>query len=148
MHSPDLTVRNIDKLTELFPSCVTEAADEKGKIVRSIDFDQLRQELSAHVVDGVRERYQLTWPGKGEATLAANLPIAKTLRPSREESVQFDDTKNLYIEGDNLDTLKLLQESYLNRVGVIYIDPPYNTGSDFLYLDDFSEDSEIIFCQI
>ena len=141
MHSPDLTQANIDKLAELFPNCVTEAQDEDGNFKRAIDFDLLRQELSDHVVDGPRERYQLNWPGKREALLAANAPIAKTLRPCREESVDFDTTQNLFIEGDNLDALKLLQETYLNKVKMIYIDPPYNTGSDFVYDDDFSEDS-------
>lgn len=138
MHSPDLTEANIEKLADLFPNCVTEVRDEEGKLKRAIDFDQLRQELSDHVVDGPRERYQLNWPGKREALLAANAPIAKTLRPCREESVEFDSTKNLFIEGDNLDALKLLQETYLNRVKMIYIDPPYNTGREFIYDDDFS----------
>jgi len=139
LHSPDFTKQNIAKLAELFPSCVTEAQGEDGSIKQSIDFDQLRQELSDHVVDGPRERYHLDWPGKREALLAANAPIAKTLRPCREESVDFDTTKNLFIEGDNLDALKLLQETYLNKVKMIYIDPPYNTGNDFLYNDDFSD---------
>ena len=107
--------------------------DEKGKLTKAIDFDQLRQELSDHIVDGPRERYHLDWPGKREALLAANAPIAKTLRPCREESVNFDTTKNLFIEGDNLDALKLLQETYLGKVKMIYIDPPYNTGNDFIY---------------
>jgi len=141
MHSPDGTDANIDKLAELFPNCVTEAEDENGQIKRSIDFDQLRQELSGHVVEGARERYQINWPGKREALLATNAPIAKTLRPCREESVDFDTTKNLFIEGDNLDSLKLLQETYLNKVKMIYIDPPYNTGNDFIYDDDFADDS-------
>lgn len=138
MHSPDPTEVNIDRIAELFPNCVTEARDENGNVKRSIDFDQLRQELSDRVVDGPRERYQLNWPGKREALLAANAPIAKTLRPCREESVDFDTTKNLFIEGDNLDALKLLQETYLNKVKMIYIDPPYNTGREFIYDDDFS----------
>jgi len=143
MHTPDFTQQNITKLAELFPNCVTEARDdETGELKKAIDFDQLRQELSDHVVDGPRERYHLNWPGKKEALLAANAPIAKTLRPCREESVDFDTTKNLFIEGDNLDALKLLQETYLNKVKMIYIDPPYNTGNDFVYDDDFSEDSE------
>lgn len=140
LHTPDFTQANIVKLAELFPNCVTEAEDEDGTIKRAIDFDQLRQELADHVVDGPRERYHLNWPGKREALLAANAPIAKTLRPCREESVAFDTTKNLFIEGDNLDALKLLQETYLNKVKVIFIDPPYNTGNDFVYDDDFSED--------
>lgn len=141
MHSPDLTQANIDKLAQLFPNCVAEARDADGVVKRSIDFDQLRQELSTSIVEGPQERYQLNWPGKREALLTANAPIAKTLRPCREESVDFDTTKNLFIEGDNLDALKLLQETYLNKVNLIYIDPPYNTGSDFVYEDDFAEDS-------
>jgi len=108
LHTPDLTKENIEKIAELFPSCVTEAAGPDGKIERKIDFDQLRQELSDHVVEGTQERYRLDWPGKREALLAANAPIAKTLRPCREESVDFDTTQNLFIEGDNLDALKLL----------------------------------------
>jgi adenine-specific DNA-methyltransferase len=139
MHSPDLTERNIDKLAELFPTVVTEALDEDGQPTRAIDFDLLRQELSDHLVDGPQERYQLDWPGKREALFAANAPIAKTLRPVREQSVEFDTTKNLFIEGDNLDALKLLQESYLGKVKLIYIDPPYNTGNDFVYNDDFAQ---------
>lgn len=147
MHSPDFTQENIAKLAELFPNCVTEAQDGSGKVKRSVDFDQLRQELSDHVVDGPRERYLLNWPGKRESLLAANAPIAKALRPCREESVDFDTTKNLLIEGDNLDALKLLQETYLNRVKMIYIDPPYNTGKEFIYDDDFSEDSGTYFAR-
>ena len=110
--------------------------------MRAIDFDLLRQELSDHVVEGPQERYQLDWPGKREALFAANAPIAKTLRPVREESVDFDTTQNLFIEGDNLDALKLLQESYLGKVKLIYIDPPYNTGNDFVYDDDFAETTQ------
>ena len=140
LHTPDFTEENIAKLAELFPNCVTETKDEKGRLKRAIDFDQLRQELSHSIVEGPRERYHLDWPGKREALLAANAPIAKTLRPCREESVDFDTTRNLFIEGDNLDALKLLQETYLNKVKMIYIDPPYNTGNDFIYEDDFSED--------
>lgn len=139
MHSPDLTQRNIDKLAELFPTVVTEGLDDDGNPVRTVDFDLLRQELSDHVVEGPQERYRLDWPGKRAALFAANAPIAKTLRPVREESVDFDTTKNLFIEGDNLDALKLLQESYLSKVKLIYIDPPYNTGNDFVYDDDFAE---------
>ena len=142
MHSPSLTEINIDKLAQLFPGCVTEAADDKGGIKRSIDFDLLRQELSDHIVEGVQERYQLNWPGKREALLAANAPIAKALLPCRDESVNFDVTQNLFIEGDNLDALKLLQESYLGKIKVIYIDPPYNTGNDFIYADNFSENAD------
>lgn len=142
MHSPDFTEQNIARLAELFPNCVTEAEGEDGQLKRAIDFDQLRQELSGTVVDGPRERYHLDWPGKKDALLAANAPIAKTLRPCREESVNFDTTKNLFIEGDNLDALKLLQETYLNKVKMIYIDPPYNTGNDFIYDDDFKENTQ------
>jgi adenine-specific DNA-methyltransferase len=141
MHSPDLTERNIDAIAELFPTVVTETLDAEGNPVRAVDFDALRQELSDHVVEGPQERYQLDWPGKRAAAFVANAPIAKTLRPVREQSVEFDTTKNLFIEGDNLDALKLLQESYLGQVKLIYIDPPYNTGSDFVYEDDFAESS-------
>lgn len=139
LHSPDLTQRNVDKLLELFPTVVTEALDEDGNAVRAVDFDLLRQELSDHIVEGPQERYHLDWPGKRAALFAANAPIAKTLRPVREESVDFDTTKNLFIEGDNLEALKMLQESYVGKVKLIYIDPPYNTGNDFLYADGFSE---------
>lgn len=139
MSSPDLTASNIDKLAELFPSVITESLDAEGNPVRAVNFDLLRQELSDHIVEGPQERYQLDWPGKRAAAFAANAPIAKTLRPVREESVNFDTTKNLFIEGDNLEVLKLLQESYLGKVKLIYIDPPYNTGRDFVYRDDFSQ---------
>ncbi|MBF1801993.1 site-specific DNA-methyltransferase [Alloalcanivorax profundimaris] len=137
MHSPNLTEANIAKLAELFPSCVTEARDEQGRVKQAIDFDQLRQELSENIVEGPQERFRLDWPGKREALLAANAPIAKTLRAYREESVDFDSTRNIFIEGDNLDALKLIQEAYLEKVKVIYIDPPYNTGGDFIYKDTF-----------
>lgn len=140
MHSPNLTEDNIARIRELFPGCVTEARGEDGSVKLAVDFDQLRQELSDTIVEGPQERYHLNWPGKREALLAANAPIAKTLRPCREESVNFDTTKNLFIEGDNLDALKLLQETYLGKVKMIYIDPPYNTGNDFIYEDDFAED--------
>ncbi|ALO66698.1 hypothetical protein AS189_09560 [Arthrobacter alpinus] len=142
MTSPDLTDANIEKLAELFPGVFTEGLDADGNPKKSIDFDLLRQELSSQVVDGPQERYQLDWPGKRAAAFAANAPIAKTLRPVREESVDFNSTKNLFIEGDNLDALKLLQESYLGKVKLIYIDPPYNTGNDFVYNDDFAESNE------
>ena len=142
MHTPNLTQENIARIRELFPGCVTEAHGSNGKLTLAVDFDQLRQELSESIVEGSQERYRLDWPGKREAMLAANAPIAKTLRPSREESVEFDCTKNLFIEGDNLDALKLLQETYLGKVKMIYIDPPYNTGNDFIYNDDFAETSE------
>jgi len=139
MHSPNLVDQNIDRMAELFPSCLIEAMDEQGQIKKSIDFDLLKQELSRNIVEGPQERYQLNWPGKRESVLTANAPIAKTLRPCREESVNFDTTENLFIEGDNLDALKLLQETYLGKVKMIYIDPPYNTGNDFIYKDDFAE---------
>ncbi|MFD6949476.1 DNA methyltransferase [Nocardiopsis sp. TSRI0078] len=138
MTSPDLTDANIEKLAELFPSVITEALDIDGNLRKAVDFDLLRQELSHYIVEGSQERYQLDWPGKRAADFAANAPIAKTLRPVRGESVDFDTTKNLFIEGDNLDALKLLQESYLGKVKLIYIDPPYNTGRDFIYDDDYA----------
>ena len=133
----DTTESNISKIAELFPNVVTE--DENGK---SIDFELLRQELSSQVVEGNKERYQLTWPGKKEAILMANTPINKTLRPIEEKSVGFANTENVYIEGDNLEALKILQESYLNKIKMIYIDPPYNTGKDFIYKDKFSKNSD------
>ena len=139
MTSPDLTQANIDKIAELFPNVMTESLDADGNPERAVDFDLLRQELSGHIVEGPQERYRLDWPGKRAAAFAANAPIAKTLRPVREESVDFDTTKNLFIEGDNLDALKLLQESYLGKVKLIYIDPPYNTGNDFIYNDDYAQ---------
>jgi len=142
MHSPNLTQENMARIRELFPNCVTEARGEDGKLKLAVDFDLLRQELSESIVEGPQERYRLDWPGKREALLTANAPIAKTLRPCREESVDFDTTKNLYIEGDNLDALKLLQETYLGKVKMIYIDPPYNTGNDFIYEDDFAENTD------
>lgn len=142
MHSPDLSQSNIEKIKELFPNCVTEATDNSGNLKLTVDFDQLKQELSDSIIEGPQERYQLNWPGKREALLTANAPIAKTLRPCREESVNFDKTENLFIEGDNLEALKLLQETYLNKVSIIYIDPPYNTGNDFIYNDDFSENTD------
>ena len=139
MHSLNLTEDNVARIRELFPSCVTEARGEDGSVKLAVDFDQLKQVLSASLVEGPQERYHLDWPGKREALLTANAPIAKTLRPCRTESVDFDITKNLFIEGDSLDALKLLQETYLSKVKVIYIDPPYNTGNDFVYRDDFAE---------
>lgn len=138
MTSPDLTVSNVAKIAELFPSVITESLDADGNPVSTVDFDLLRQELSDHVVEGPQERYQLDWPGKRAAWFAANAPIAKTLRPARGESVDFDSTKNIFIEGDNLEGLKLLQESYLGKIKLIYIDPPYNTGNDFVYADTFA----------
>lgn len=142
MQSMDKVAANVAKIRELFPNCVTERINNEGKLEHAIDFDMLKQELSDHVVDGLQERYQFTWPDKRKAILAANAPINKTLRPCREESVDFDNTENLYIEGDNLEVLKLLQETYLGKVKMIYIDPPYNTGNDFVYEDDFKQNSE------
>ena len=143
IHSPDFTARNVAKLAELFPNCVTESKDDKGELRKSIDFDLLRQELSADIVEGPKERYRLDWPGKRDALITANAPITKkTLRPHRQESVDFDTTENLFIEGDNLDALKLLQKTYLGKVKMIYIDPPYNTGNDFIYKDNFTEPIE------
>lgn len=142
MKSVDLTQANIDKIAELFPNVITEARDEQGKIKRAVDFDLLKQELSDVLVEGEKERYQLTWPGKKQAILNANTPIDKTLRPVKEDSVDWDNTQNLYIEGDNLEVLKLLQESYLNKIKCIYIDPPYNTGKDFIYKDNFREPAD------
>jgi adenine-specific DNA-methyltransferase len=141
MHSPNLTEANLARLHELFPNCITEVVDAAGQLRRAVDFDLLRQELSSVIVEGATERYQLNWPGKREALRTANAPIAKTLRPCRAESVDFDTTQNLYIEGDNLDALKLLQDTYLGQVKMIYIDPPYNTGNDFIYEDDFAENT-------
>lgn len=142
MHTPNKADENFQKLAALFPNAVTETINENGEVVRAIDKDVLMQEISTAVVDGAEERYQFTWPDKKKAVLAANSPIAKTLRPCRAESVDFDNTENLYIEGDNLDVLKLLQETYLGKVKMIYIDPPYNTGNDFVYNDDFAENTE------
>ena len=142
MQSMDKVAANVAKIRELFPNCVTERINSEGKLEHAIDFDMLKQELSDHVVDGLAERYQFTWPDKRKAILAANAPINKILRPCREESVDFDNTENLYIEGDNLEVLKLLQETYLGKVKMIYIDPPYNTGKDFVYNDDFKQSTE------
>lgn len=142
MQSMDKVAANVAKIRELFPNCVTERINNEGQLEHAIDFDMLKQELSDHVVDGLQERYQFTWPDKRKAILAANAPINKTLRPCREESVDFDNTENLYIEGDNLEVLKLLQETYLGKVKMIYIDPPYNTGNDFVYNDDFKQSSD------
>lgn len=157
MHTPNLVDSNIERLAALFPNCVTEKpkTDEQGKVIRDmngevvlergIDFELLKQELSHWVIDGSQERYRLDWVGKREAIVTANSPIAKTLRPCRDESVDFDTTGNLFIEGDNLEALKLLQESYLGKVKMIYIDPPYNTGNDFIYNDDFAADTAEFF---
>ncbi|EIC21433.1 site-specific DNA-methyltransferase [Thiorhodovibrio frisius] len=141
MHSPDLTQNNIAKLRELFPGCVTEARGEDGQLRLAVDFDLLRQELSDELVEGPQERYHLDWPGKREALFIASAPIAKTLRPCLDESENFFTAKNLFIEGDNLEALKLLQETYLGKVKMIYIDPPYNTGSEFIYDDNFIENN-------
>jgi adenine-specific DNA-methyltransferase len=145
MHSPNLVDKNIEKIAEIFPNCITEVKGENEEIVKAIDFELLQQELSDVLAEGSQERYRLDWPGKKESILVANSPIAKTLRPAREESVNFDTTENLFIEGDNLDALKLLQENYLGKVKMIYIDPPYNTGNDFIYEDDFAESTEEFF---
>lgn len=142
MHTSSLADENFAALAKLFPNAVTETIDENGSVVRAIDKDVLAQEINAHVVEGREERYQFTWPDKRKSILLANAPIAAALRPARAESVDFDTTENLYIEGDNLDVLKLLRETYLNRVKMIYIDPPYNTGGDFIYDDDFSQSTE------
>lgn len=139
--SPDMTAQNIDRIAALFPNCVTEASDGHGGIKRAINFELLKQMLSPDVVDG-DEAYEFTWVGKKAAIVEANKPIRKTLRPCVEESKNWDTTENLYIEGDNLEVLKLLQESYLGKVKMIYIDPPYNTGNDFIYADDFMRSQE------
>lgn len=138
--TPDLTEKNIDKIAELFPQVVTEVAGEDGVPTRAVDFDLLRQALGRELVEGSDERYRLDWPGKRASLLKANTPIAKTLRPDRASSVDFDITENLFIEGDNFEALKILQESYLGKVKMIYIDPPYNTGKDFVYSDNFVQD--------
>ncbi len=146
MQTPNITEKNIEQIAKLFPNVMTEVEDlatkntkghEKKRYKKAIDFDLLKQCLSDVLVDDEDERYRLDWPGKKASLLKANTPINKTLRPCREESVNFDTTENLYIEGDNFEVLKVLQESYLGKVKMIYIDPPYNTGSDFIYKDDF-----------
>lgn len=142
MHTVDFTDSNIERIGQLFPNCLTERVGEDGKVERAIDFDQLRQELSKEIVDGQQERYQFTWPDKKKAIRLANSPTSMTLRPCREESVDFDNTENLYIEGDNLEVLKLLREDYLGKIKMIYIDPPYNTGHEFVYNDDFAVGSQ------
>ena len=141
MESPDLTAQNIEKLAALFPNCITEAPDGRGGIQRAVNFELLKQMLSPNVIDG-DEAYEFTWVGKKASIVEANKPIRKTLRPCPEESKDWDTTENLYIEGDNLEVLKLLQESYLGKVKMIYIDPPYNTGNDFIYADDFMRSQE------
>lgn len=139
MQSLDVTGSNVDKIARIFPQCVTEHKDKDGKTVLGIDFEKLHDELSADVIDDGEERYQFTWPDKKAHAHLANTPTINTLRPCREESVDFDHTQNLYIEGDNLDVLKVIRETYLGKVKMIYIDPPYNTGNDFVYNDDFSQ---------
>ena len=142
MSTPDLTDMNIGKIGALFPNVITETKDENGDTKKAVDFDLLRQVLSNNIVEDENERYRLDWPGKKASLLKANTPITKTLRPCREESVNFDTTENLYIEGDNFEVLKILQESYLGKIKMIYIDPPYNTGNDFIYRDNFSKNKD------
>lgn len=142
MQTVDKADKNFKKLANMFPHAVTETIDENGNVVRAIDKDVLMQEINTKVVEGNEERYQFTWPDKKKSVLLANAPINKTLRPCREESVDFDNTENLYIEGDNLEVLKLLQETYLGKIKMIYIDPPYNTGNDFVYADDFAQSTD------
>ena len=142
MHSINKVDENIEKIGKLFPNCITERKNEKGEVEYAIDFDMLKQELSDVVVEGNEERYQFTWPDKKKSILLANAPIAKTLRPCREESVDFDNTENLYIEGDNLEVLKTLQETYLGKIDVIYIDPPYNTGKNLIYKNNYHQSAE------
>ena len=141
MMSKNNVQANIEKIKALFPNAVTEVL-RNGKPTLAVDFDVLKQEMSDSLIDDKEERYQFTWPDKKKSILLANSPISATLRPCKEESVDFDTTENSYIEGDNLDVLKLLQETYLGKVKMIYIDPPYNTGNDFVYNDDFAESSE------
>ena len=142
LRTPDLSNKNYTALAALFPNAVTETINENGEVVRAIDADVLAQEINTHVVSGKEERYQFTWPDKKNSVLLAKSSITVALRPCRDESVNFDNTENLYIEGDNLNVLKLLRETYLNRVKMIYIDPPYNTGNDFIYNDDFAGDAD------
>ena len=141
MESVDIATQNIEKIGELFPNCITESVDENGQLKKAINFELLKQMLSRDVVDG-DEAYEFTWVGKKESIVEANTPIRKTLRPCKEESVNWNSTENIYIEGDNLEILKLLQESYLGKVKMIYIDPPYNTGNDFIYNDEFKVTKE------
>jgi len=139
LNSPNITNENVRKIAELFPNCVTESDNEETQVV---NFDALKQELSDNIVEGNKERYQLSWPGKSESIINANSSINKSLRPIRENSKRFDNTENLYIEGDNLEVLKLLQETYLGKIKMIYIDPPYNTGRNLIYKNDFSINHE------
>lgn len=141
LETANVVANNVERIGELFPNCITESKDEKGDLKRAINFDMLRQMLLDDVVDG-KEAYEFTWVGKKASIVEANKPIRKTLRPCKEDSVNWDTTENLYIEGDNLQVLKLLQESYLGKVKMIYIDPPYNTGNDFIYNDDFKMDRD------
>lgn len=138
MQTPNITEQNMEQIATLFPNVMTETQDERGKVKKAIDFDLLKQSLSSVLVDDADERYRLDWPGKKAALLKANTPITKTLRPCRDDSVNFDSTENVYIEGDNFEVLKILQESYLGKIKMIYIDPPYNTGKDFIYKDNFT----------
>ncbi|GHN21064.1 hypothetical protein ME784_15790 [Lactobacillus delbrueckii] len=148
MHTPDIAEQNYKKLAALFPDAITETTDEDGNIIRAIDKDVLMQEINTKVIDDGQERYQFTWPDKRKSMVMANTPISKTLRLEKEKSVGRDgtpggvDSENIYIEGDNLDALKLLQETYLGKVKMIYIDPPYNTGNDFIYEDDFAQSAD------
>lgn len=142
MHSGNVTSSNIEALAQIFPDCITEATDENGQVIQAVDFDKLKATLSSKIVEGSQERYNFTWPQKSDAIRLANARTSKTLRPCREESLDFDNTGNLYIEGDNLDVLKVLRNTYRSRVKMIYIDPPYNTGNDFVYEDDFTMDSD------
>ena len=141
MESVDLTAQNIEKIGALFPICITETVDKKGKSKKAINFELLKQMLSDDVIEG-DEAYEFTWVGKKAAIVEANRPIRKTLRTDKDKSLHWDSTKNIYVEGDNLEVLKLLQESYLGQVDLIYIDPPYNTGKDFVYPDSFFMDDE------
>lgn len=143
MKTMNMTNVNIEKLNQLFPNCIVEVEDKDGNLVKSVDFDLLKQELSEQMIDSNKEKYTLNWPGKKNSLILSNSPITKTLRPIKDDSVSFESTKNIYIDGDNLDALKILQDSYLNKIKLIYIDPPYNTGKDFLYQDNFSTEKEI-----
>lgn len=138
MHSVDNVACNVEKISRIFPNCVVERKNDAGEVEKCIDFEMLKQELSGEIVEGIEERYQFIWPDKKKSVLEANMPITKTLRPARDESVNFNNTKNLYIEGDNVEILKLLQETYLGKINLIYIDPPYNAGEDILYINDYS----------
>lgn len=142
MQTDNLADEKFKLLENFFPNAITEIVDENGNTVRAVDADVLKQEISCDVVEGRDERYQFTWPDKKKAILLSNSPISETLRPDKSESVDFDITENLYIEGDNLDVLKLMQETYLGKIKMIYIDPPYNTGGDFIYNDDYEESAQ------